>query len=242
MVDPDPDKATRFGKLPVVAIQQYGLGQVMYVGTDNTWRWRKNKGDEFYVTLWSQIVQRLTLPSLLGQSKLTQLTSDRQNYVAFEKVGIFARLYDENFKPIDMPSVRGFYKVAGGREQEVQLKPIPAQKGMYRGEFVALEAGAYKFWVERDPDTKLDIAVGEPKLELSETAMQEQTLRQMAQMTGGKFYREEDLHNLPGQVQSEARKVRSPMEVELGFSPLWFIAMVAVVSAEWIFRKVCQLK
>ena len=41
LVDPDPAKETRFGKMPVIALQQYGLGQVMFVGTDNTWRWEK---------------------------------------------------------------------------------------------------------------------------------------------------------------------------------------------------------
>src|SRR5262249_20361687 len=45
LVDPTPTRSTRFGKMPVVAAQQYGMGQVMFVGTDNTWRWRKNKGD-----------------------------------------------------------------------------------------------------------------------------------------------------------------------------------------------------
>ena len=45
LVDPDPAKESRFGKMPVIAVQQYGLGQVMFVGTDNTWRWRKNAGD-----------------------------------------------------------------------------------------------------------------------------------------------------------------------------------------------------
>ena len=53
--DTDATKASRFGKMPVVAQQQYGLGQVLYVGTDNTWRWRRNADERFYPILWGQI-------------------------------------------------------------------------------------------------------------------------------------------------------------------------------------------
>src|SRR5437588_9791891 len=31
LVDPDPARETRFGKMPVIAVQKYGLGQVMFV-------------------------------------------------------------------------------------------------------------------------------------------------------------------------------------------------------------------
>jgi len=47
LVDTDPLKASRFGPMPVVAVQQYGLGQALFVGTDNTWRWRKNVPTRF---------------------------------------------------------------------------------------------------------------------------------------------------------------------------------------------------
>ena len=77
LVDPDPAKATRFGKMPVVALQGYGAGEVLWVGTDNTWRWRKNKGDEFYLTLWSQMIQRLAQTHLLGAQNAPASTSTR---------------------------------------------------------------------------------------------------------------------------------------------------------------------
>jgi len=66
LVDPDPAKASRFGKMPVVAMQQYGLGQVLYVGTDNTWRWRRNGKLDIYATLWGQVTQRMALAHLLA--------------------------------------------------------------------------------------------------------------------------------------------------------------------------------
>ena len=59
---------------------------------------------------------------------------------------------------------------------------------------------------------------------------------------GGQFYREEDLYKLPDAIRAKTERVRSPMEVELWASPLYFILMLLVVSAEWVLRKLSHLK
>src|SRR5204863_2542686 len=113
LVDPTPTRATRYGKMPVVAVQQYVTGQVMFVGTDNTWRWRKNKGDEQYVTLWGQVIQRLALPHLLGESKRTQINPEKKEYVTNEKVKVLARLYTEAYAPITQEVVKAYISESG---------------------------------------------------------------------------------------------------------------------------------
>jgi hypothetical protein len=243
LVDPDPAKESRFGKMPVLAMQKYGLGQVLYVGTDNTWRWRKNVGDTYYTALWGQIGQRLSLQHLLGGSKKTQLTTDRQNYITGDRVSLFARLYNDNIEPVTEPAVKGIFgPSAGGQKNEVTLRPIPEQPGLYRGEFIAPSPGAYQFFVERDLDVPLDFNVTEPKFELGETAMNEALLRDLASLSGGQFFREEDLHKLPDTIRAQTDRVRSPLEVELWSSPLYFLVLLTLVTAEWVLRKICYLK
>jgi len=244
LVDPDPARETRFGKMPVIAVQKYGLGQVMFVGTDNTWRWRRNVGDMYYTALWGQIAQRVSLQHLLGVSKRTQLSTDRQNYVTGDRVTIYARLYAEGYDPIQEPSVKGIYgiKNAQGPRSELNLRPIPEQPGLYRGEFIAPAPGAYSFFVEQDLNAPLDFNVSEPKFELGETAMNEPLLRELATTTGGAFFREEDLYKMPQTISARTERVRSPLEVELWASPLYFILMLIVVAAEWTLRKLSHLK
>src|SRR6185369_14342078 len=244
LVDPDPARESRFGKMPVIAYQQYGLGQVMYVGTDNTWRWRKNIGDLYYTAMWGQIAQRMSLPRLMGGSKRTQLSTERQNYLTGERVSVFARLYSVGYEPVQEPAVKGSYSLASGGagKSEVTLRPIPEQPGLYRGEFVAPAPGPYQFFVEQDPATLLDFNVTEPKFELGETAMNESLLKEMAATTGGAFFREENLHQLPDTIHAKAERVSSPLEVELWSSPLYFLLMLGVVTAEWVLRKLSHLK
>ena len=244
LVDPDPAKESRFGKMPVIALQQYGLGQVMFVGTDNTWRWRKNVGDVYYTAIWGQISQRVSIQRLLGGSKRTQLTTDRQNYLTGDRISIYARLYNVGFEPLQEQSVTGVYALdnAEGRPQEVLLRPLPEQPGLYRAEFIAGAPGNYRFHVEQDPNTVLEFNVTEPRFELGETAMNEPLLREITTITGGAFFREEDLHKLPDTIRQRTERVRSPLEVEVWSSPFYFLLMLAVVTAEWILRKMSYLK
>jgi hypothetical protein len=250
VVDPDPAKASRFGKMPVIAQQQYGLGQVMYIGTDNLWRWRRNAGDRYHTLIWGQVTQRLALPHLLGLSKRTQLSADRQTYAAGDRVAIFARLYNESYDPVTEPVLRGAYSIAaepGGAaaaalDREVLLRPLPGQPGMYRGEFMAPSPGAYSFRVERDPQARLDFTVAEPRLELGDTAMNEALLKQMAEASGGAYYREESLHQLPDAIGKKTERVLSRIEPPLWSSPIYFMLLLAVVTTEWLLRKRYQLK
>ncbi len=41
----------------VVAAHPYGLGRVLWVGTDGTWRWRVRVGDAYHHRFWGQVVR-----------------------------------------------------------------------------------------------------------------------------------------------------------------------------------------
>ncbi len=244
MVDPDPNKSTRAGKMPVIAMQQYGLGQVLYVGTDNTWRWRKNAADKYHATLWGQMVQRLALPHLLGEAKFTQLSSDKKKYATGDKVTIYARLYKApTYDPLTDETAAGTYESADGRTRaSVTMRKLPEQPGLYRGEFTAPDAGVFNFAVDRDKKEKLEINIEQPKLELGETALNEPLLKEMASVTKGAYFREEDLYKLPDQMRLKTERVKSKLEVDIWASPAYFILLVLVVAAEWIGRKIVQLR
>ncbi len=247
LVDTDASKAGRFGKMPVLATQQYGSGRTMFLGTDNTWRWRRNVGEAYFTTFWSQIVQRLALLRLLGVQKKIQLSANRQTYNSGERVTVFARVYSANYEPVKEPTLKGFCASrnktgTSDTPVEVQLRALPEQPGMFRAEFVAPEAGLYKFYLDRDTEIQLDFDVVEPRLEFTDIAMNEPLLQEMVKLTYGQFLAPADLAKLPEIIGRKSERVSSTMEVELWSSPFFFLLMLLVATAEWILRKLSQLK
>jgi hypothetical protein len=242
--DSDATKGSRFGKMPIVAQHQYGLGQVLYVGTDNTWRWRRNADERFYPILWGQIAQKLGLAHLLGGSKRTQISTDKQSYAVGERVTVYARLYTADFNPLRDASVEGGYvvKAADATRQSVTLRAVPDQPGMYRGDFTVLTPGLHQFSVKSDPETVFEFSATEARFEFGETAMNEALLKQMAEISGGGFFREENLYQLPQALQAKSERVASVVDAEIWASPLYFVLLLAVATVEWALRKRVQLK
>ena len=246
--DTDPAKATHQNRMPAFALQQYGVGQVLYIGTDNTWRWRQEGSVGYYPLLWGQIVQRMALAHLLGGSKRTQLSADKQRYSTTERVTLLARLYDKSFNPVSEPSVNGSYTVeaAPGQpplpKQTVQLRALPEQPGMFRGDFVAVTAGTYKFSVEGDDATVLEFSVTKPRFELGETAMNEPLLKEMGRVSGGEFFREDNLATLPDKLSQKDERISRIVDADIWSSPFYFLLVAAVATAEWACRKRFELK
>lgn len=245
--DTDPAKATRFGRMPAMVLQQYGLGQVLYIGTDDTWRWRQEANVVHYPALWGQIVQRMALARLLGGSKRTQLSVDKQSYTTGERVKVFARLYDANFTPLAEAAVNGTATVQGPPGQppvktEVPLRAVPDQPGMFRGEFVAAAPGACRFSLASDAEAGVDFAIAEARFEIGDTAMNEPLLKEMARLSGGAFFREENLADLPGALKAKDERIQSVIDADLWSSPFYFALLCGVIVTEWALRKRFGLK
>jgi hypothetical protein len=126
--------------------------------------------------------------------------------------------------------------------QTVTLRAVPEQPGMYRGDFTVLTPGIHLFSVKTDPKTIFEISATEAAFEFGETAMNEALLKQMADISGGGFYREESLYHLPEALRANSEHVSSVVDAELWASPLYFLLLLIVATIEWALRKRAQLK
>jgi uncharacterized membrane protein len=247
-------------RIPVIALQQYGVGQTMFVGTDNTWRWRRNEGEQFYVSFWGRVVQRLAINHLVSGNRRTQIALDRTVALPGERLGLTARLFDSAFEPLTDPTVRGRIErenptppgatpapapatpPAATAPLEVVLRAVPDQPGVYRGDLTAPAPGRYRLVLGEEVPAALDFTVDNRIVEAGETALQSASLQELSAATGGASFREEDLHRLPDTVRGKAQRVQSRLSVDLWSSPLYYLGILLLLAVEWILRKLWQLK
>jgi hypothetical protein len=252
LTDPTPARATADGPMPVMALQSYGIGQTLFMGSDETYRWRSGKGEKYYTHIWGQIMQVLSAQRVIGASALTQLKTDRPNYLTGDKVKISGRIFKTGFEPLTDPEVPGtvtLKAVAAPGKPEVppqttalSLQPIPDRPGEYQGEMTATSAGSYTFSVVRDPSVVLKWEVADPKVELSDIAMNEKTLRAMASASGGQFLREEDLNGLPELIASKSTGAVSFKKIPLVYTPYLLGLIILIACLEWLWRRKLELK
>lgn len=247
LVDPTPERATRDGPMPVLATQAYGAGQVIFIGTDETYRLRSQRGEKLFARLWGQSIQSLSADRLEGASSLAQLRPGKPTYFVGDKVTISGRLLAPGFTPRTEPSIPAQLSLPTSPGTPTLTEPLPllalpGQPGHYRAEFIARVPGQHIFTPTDIPNATVKIDVIEPKFERLETAMNESLLHAMAENAGGTFLREEDLHRLPSLIAARQATVDSYRQFRLFHSPWWLLPIFLLLFIEWTLRRLWQLK
>jgi hypothetical protein len=246
LADPSPTRVTRAGSMPVVALQPYGMGQIVFVGTDETRVWRSGVGERHHTRVWGQLIQSLAAARQSGGSQLTRLSSERSRYLVGERVVIKGRAFAADFSPLIDAALPGTLSVqpATGPAQvsELRLAAAPGRHGEFRGEFTARTPGSHTFTAARDSTALVRFEVAEPRVELTDTAMNETLLRAMAEAAGGRFLREEDLAGLPALVAAGSAGLPRFKAVDLALSP-WLLGLFILAAAtEWFVRRRSELR
>jgi hypothetical protein len=252
LTDPTASRSTEQGPMPVIAQQDYGRGQSLYVGFRETYRWRSHQGESFYTQIWGQMIQALTSAHVIGASAMTQLQTDKPSYFTGDKVRISGRLFQSGMVPMtdaEVPGILIFTPDPTANQpapiqqtKELRLESVPDQAGEYRVETTASDAGSYSYSTARDPKVILKWKVLQPHVELSDIAMNEKLLRGMAAAAGGHFLREEDLNGLPALMTSQSSGTITFKRIPLAFAPALLALIIIVACLEWLWRRKLELK
>ena len=233
--------------MPLLATQYYGKGQVLFMGSDETWRWRFNEADKITNRFWGQIIYQMGLPSLLGQSsRRVQMALERSEAVLEKPGSVFVRLLDKDFNPrkdAKVDAVLEYLDAKPGQEKtrKITLHAIPGREGEYREWLAHDQPGRWEVRVNNPDAHSFQFRVElPPRHELEESGLAEKALRDMAQISGGKFYREEDLRNLVSDVQPQKTTFTRRQEVIL-WNPLALVLFLVLITAEWLIRKFSNL-
>jgi uncharacterized membrane protein len=233
--------------MPLLASQFYGRGQVVFLGSDETWRWRWNFQDKYFIRFWGQLLYQVGLPSLLGDSaKRVQAALERSQAVLGQPGSIFVRLLDKDYGPRKDAQVEATLEhmdAKPGQEKlrKVTLQAIPGRPGEYRALLTHDRAGRFELRVNNPESNTIPFSVEVPPgHEREESGLAEKPLRDMASISAGRFYREEDLHRLPDNVERRYAQFTRRQEVLL-WGPLTLMLFVGLITVEWLVRKFSDL-
>jgi hypothetical protein len=223
--------------LPVLAAQQYGRGRVLYFGTDETWRWRFNRGDQIFYRLFSQVIQYLGTPHLSGSQGGLTLRTDRAVYGRGETALITVRAEDVSG---ELPPV--IVEGEDGKQTRLTLSPSPGAEHLYETRFPLVAAGLHKLWVEGHIlEAATTIEVEAPQLELQDPAANVALMKEIADRTGGQFARPGEFDRLLEGIDLSPRVVQEQRAFTLWDLPAVAGLFVVLLGIEWVLRRLWQL-
>jgi hypothetical protein len=258
-------------KTALVAWQYYGLGRVLFVGLDSTWRWRFKVGDLYHHAFWGATIRWAAADKpLMAGNEFLRFGTPQPVYSRDDEVKVVVR-FNEEMGPVKSDLLAGARILAlgttGEKEKAVALVPLArreAQPRVLEGKISGLAPGQYAVeLVIPDLANKLRAPppppgspeAGQPpkplragftvrspdSLELLELQTRWPLLDEIAAKSGGKVFTPEDAAEL---VKLLAAK--SIPHVERHEQRLWqwwglLAVVLGLLTVEWAARKLAGL-
>ncbi len=236
-----------------IASQPYGLGKVLWVGTDATWRWRFRVGDAIHHRFWGQVVRWAGSNNLAVGNRVVRHGPARSRVAEGDPIRLQARVADDvPDLPADLlVAARVFRRGDSGEALAVvPLRPALGQPRVFEGVGPALPTGDYVVRLDAPqlltlseaqgagpiPEAALEIA-GRDTSERVELAAARDPLDRLAAATGGQVFADFEAARLPPLLQGRSRPVERTAEVPLWDHPATLLLFFALLTAEWALRK-----
>jgi len=232
---------------PMVVWRPFGAGKVLYVGTDETWRWRYDVADKYHDPFWHQMAAAIMEAPYAVRDRFVALDAGAVNYIEGDSAELRVRLRDERGRAITegypvAQLFRNDQKIA-----TLRLEPEDTRSGTFRGKTAALAPGQYEVRLDARrlvPDTS-DMRVefyvrsraGDAAHELTELNCNEELLQQMARASGGEYFREEDAARLADKLAPLSKGRIEESDTVLWQSWWWFTPVIGLLTIEWLLRK-----
>ena len=245
------DQSNEDGNQPMLVAGRYGMGSVLYMGFQGTWRWRPvGVQAQYFDRFWIQVVRYLVETRSLQGSRRGFVDTEKTEFELGDRILLVGRVLNEKFKPSELPVQTAIIRTDDGRTQKVELKLLPNQKGRYEGTFVAQRIGNFEATIDLGTETAdqklidpIAFRVVPPSAESGAYWLNEKLLMEIATQSGGKYFRLEQLDKVPENLPTLVTKA----EFNSPLKPLWdvnqylrwtvFFLPFLLLSIEWILRK-----
>lgn len=240
-----------------------GMGRVIYLASDSTWRMRQVNGRDAHERFWGQVVRFVVDHELPAGGKWVRFGTDKARYVSGENVVVTARLLGDDFSPVAGQKMKVVARAKGAGETVVaqaELAELSEAPGYYRATLGGLPAGQVELSLEGDAAEKLlakDVAAVQKTLTVdvqSQLTVEQRNvnadraaLNRIAEAGGGVSLDGTHADVLATHVPKLNYETQRVEQVGLFTAPgdryarlshwVFLAAFVVVASAEWIIRK-----
>lgn len=227
----------------VLAFQRYGRGKALAFPVQDSWVWKMDAKmeveDQTHVTFWRRLVRWL----VDGVPDHVSVTSTTDRVEPGELVQLTAEVVDPAFVEVNDAHVVAQVTSPSGKSVEVPLEWTVTKDGEYKATFVAEEAGLYDI---KGAATRGQQNLGTSAMHTRSSAgdneyfdapMRASLLTRIAEETGGHFFTAANVAELPEAISYSGRGVTVVEERDLWDMPINLMGILALIAAEWGYRR-----
>jgi hypothetical protein len=228
---------------PVLVYQRYGRGLSIAFTIQDSWNWQMDPNtpvdDQTFSRFWRQMLRWMT--SDVPSRVVVSLPTDQAN--PQRPIALRATVADSLFIPRNDAKVVAHLTSDRGVTRDLPLDWAIDRDGEYHGTFTPDQPGTYTVRVDAtlpnavaSADTSY-VRVADLNTEYFDAEMRAPLLQRIAKETGGRFYTPATVGTLPEDVALSKHGVTVVNQMDLWDMPAVFLLLVALVTAEWSYRK-----
>jgi hypothetical protein len=236
-----------------VLTMRYGAGRIVFVGTDEVWRWRYGRGGVLPERFYLPLIRLAGRGSLSRSGRSVVLEAAPASVVVETPVRISATLLDQSLVDAAPPAVEVRVTRVGAEGAEAAPSRVKlgaesagGQTASYAASWVAGEPGEYVVEVA-DPllassGARAEFRVLAPDDEMRTPEADHALLADLAQRTGGELVPPTELSRLPELLPNRSIVIEGEPEVEtLWDKPAILAILVLLLTGEWVGRRLMKL-
>lgn len=234
---------------PLVVTMRYGAGRIVYVATDEIWRWRFGRGETLPERFWLPLIRLLARESLSRSGEGALLDASPSQTRIDSPVQLTLRLLDQSLLSTRPSNITLRVRSTDPRrpdEQTINLGPSDASGGVFTGAWTFAEPGEYEI---RAADPALAalalstrVEVRDRDDETREPATDHALLTSLADATGGRTLSPDLFPRLPELLPNrEVRTLAAAATESLWDKPFVWVVLILLVCLEWLGRRLLRL-
>lgn len=234
----------QWGRIPLLVTQKQGNGTVLFLGTDNAWRWRRGVEDRFHYRFWGQVVRWMAHPRHMSHKKGVRLFYSPENPEQGNQVNFQATVFDENGFPLTEGTVTADLITPDNRQQRLTLDPVDGGWGVFTGKFKAKTAGKYKLTI-RAPELghvlHTIIIASRKTVEKVGVPARYGALKDIAKTTKGQFFMTGKMDDMIAEIQALPKEDLLTSRSPLWSRWWWGLCILGMMCVYWVLRKLWGL-
>jgi hypothetical protein len=230
-------------KYPALVTQRYGHGRSAAILVGDLWRWdmhRSSDKDSDLEKSWRQTVRWLVADVPRRVEAAVEPQADSESGA----VSVRVRVRDAEYLPLDNAQVSIEVTTPDGKRMALEAEPDDQEAGSYFARHVPRQPGEYRAAVKVNaPDGSL---VGEREAgwvaqpeaeEFQRLKPNRALLAEIAAKTGGEVVDSKDLSSFVASLPARKAPITEPWTRPAWHHPLFYVAMIACLVAEWGLRR-----
>ena len=229
------------GPVPLVVEMPAGRGRVAWIGTEETFRWRRNVGDALFWRFWGQALRSVARRDD-RPFDATWLVVTPNRCEPGSAVFVELNVVDGDRKPV----------VAAGQSLVVDSPDAPDGKlllrassrpGLFSGSFVPTVAGPHAVTLDRGTAGKLttELLVAEPTRERAHPGVDRELLRTLADLTAGAVIEAGDAATLSSRLAGGTVETRRQVDDDIWDTWPVLALLVGLYCADIAIRRLSGL-